>query len=143
MSKKTLIMNLFKFRKKVSLKSGSGEKQLKNEGVKRRTRISIVTWVKEFVAGDVFLKEAVQKQFLFVIMMFVLSLVYVNNRFLYEKQLREVDKLRSEVVDLRYRSLAISKEAKLMGRRTKVAEILNEAGSEVTEALEPIIIIED
>jgi cell division protein FtsL len=104
---------------------------------------SVVTLVREFIAGDVFLKETVQKQYLYVLLIFVLSLVYINNRFLYERELREIARLRSEVVDLRYRSLTISKEVKQAGRRTMIIEALKAHGSDLEETAKPIVVIED
>jgi hypothetical protein len=104
---------------------------------------SVVTLVREFIAGDVFLKETVQRQYLYVLLIFVLSLVYINNRFLYERELREIARLRSEVVDLRYRSLTISKEVKQAGRRTMIIEALKAHGSDLEETAKPIVVIED
>ena len=131
-------MNLFKFKK---------NKQSEPEGPTIVDRdeggVSVVSLIKEIVAGDVFLKEAVQKQFLFVGLLFLLSLVYVNNRFLYEKELREVEKLRKEVVDLRYRSLTLSKDMKLAGRRTMIIETLDAMGVDLEESAKPIVIIEN
>ena len=134
---KLMIMNLFKFRKKAQ----EGLSASKKDGGEKR-KISAVSLIKEIIAGDVFLRETVQKQFLYVLL-FVLSLFYVNNRFLYEKELREVNRMRNELVDLRYRSLTISKELKLAGRRTMILDALNECGSNLKEATEPVIIIED
>ena len=131
-------MNLFKFKKN---QQSEPEKPtiVDSDG----DNMSVVTLIKDFIAGDVFLKETVQKQFLYVGLLFLLSLVYVNNRFLYEKELREVNRMRNELVDLRYRSLTISKELKLAGRRTMILDALNECGSNLKEATEPVIIIED
>jgi hypothetical protein len=104
---------------------------------------SVITLIKELIAGDVFLRDVVQKQFLFVLFLVVLSLVYVNNKFLYERQLREISALRFEVVDLRYRSLTISKEVKQAGRRTMIIEALKAHGSDLEETAKPIVVIED
>lgn len=131
-------MNLFKFNKnKQSLPERPTIVDLGDE------KVSVVTLIKDVIAGDVFLKEAVQKQFLYVGLLFLLSLVYVNNRFLYEKELREVEKLRKEVVDLRYRSLTLSKDMKLAGRRTMIIETLDAMGVDLEESAKPIIIIEN
>ena len=131
-------MNLFKFKKN---KHGESEKptivDLGDE------KVSVVTLIKDIIAGDVFLKEAVQKQFLFVGLLFLLSLIYVNNRFLYEKELREVERLRNEVVDLRYRSLTLSKDMKLAGRRTMIIEALDVMGVDLEESAKPIVVIEE
>ena len=131
-------MNLFKFKK--NKQSEPRKSTIVDSG---EEKISVVTLIKDIVAGDVFLKEAVQKQFLFVGLLFLLSLVYVNNRFLYEKELREVEKLRKEVVDLRYRSLTLSKNMKLAGRRTMIIETLDAMGVDLEESAKPIVIIEE
>ncbi len=131
-------MNLFKF------KQNQGNESVKPTIVDSGDdKASVVTLVKEFIAGDVFLKETVQKQYLYVLLIFVLSLVYINNRFLYERELREIARLRSEVVDLRYRSLTISKEVKQAGRRTMIIEALKAHGSNLEETAKPIVVIED
>lgn len=131
-------MNLFKFRQKQEKEQSKPMIIDSNDD-----KSSVITLVREFIAGDVFLKEAVQKQFLYVLLLVVLSLVYINNRFLYERQLREIASLRNEVVDLRYRSLTISKEVKQAGRRTMIIEALKSHGSDLEEATKPIIIIEN
>ena len=128
-------MNLFKFKKdqqsepkKPTIVDSDGD------------NVSVVTRIKEFIAGDVFLKETVQKQFLYVGLLFLLSLIYVNNRFLYEKELRAVEKLRNEVVDLKYRSLTLSKDVRLAGRRAMIIERLDAMGVDLEESAKPIII---
>ncbi len=131
-------MNLFKFKKNKQSESEKPTIVDKNDG-----GVSVVTLIKDVIAGDVFLKEAVQKQFLYVGLLFLLSLIYVNNRFLYEKELREVEKLRKEVVDLKYRSLTLSKDMKLAGRRTMIIEILDVMGVDLEESAKPIVIIEE
>ena len=131
-------MNLFKFKQKQEKEQTKPTIIDSNDD-----KSSVITLVREFIAGDVFLKETVQKQYLYVLLLFVLSLVYINNRFLYERELREIAKLRNEVVDLRYRSLTISKEVKQAARRTMIIEALKAHGSDLEEATKPIIIIED
>ena len=130
-------MNLFKFRNKVENVSRTVVR-----GSEKR-RVSAITLAREIIAGDVFLRETVQKQYLYMLMLFVLSLFYVNNKFLYERELREVNRLRNEVVDLRYRSLTISKKLKQAGRRTMIMNELSVHGSDLVEATEPIVIIEN
>ncbi len=131
-------VNLFKFKK--SQQSEPEKPTIVDSGDEK---VSVVTLIKDIIAGDVFLKETVQKQFLYVGLLFLLSLIYVNNRFLYEKELREVEQLRKEVVDLRYRSLTLSKDIKLAGRRTMIIETLDAMGVDLVESAKPIVIIEN
>ena len=131
-------MNLFKFNKNKQV--GSVKPTIVDTG---EMKVSVVTLIKDIIAGDVFLREVVQKQFLYLVLLFLLSLIYVNNRFLYEKELREVERLRNEVKDLRYRSLTLSKDMKQAGRRAMIIETLDVMGVDLVETTKPIVIIEE
>ena len=131
-------MNLFKFKK-----SQQGEPVKPTIVDTGEMKVSVVTLIKDIIAGDVFLREVVQKQFLYLVLLFLLSLIYVNNRFLYEKELREVERLRNEVKDLRYRSLTLSKDMKQAGRRAMIIETLDVMGVDLVETTKPIVIIEE
>ena len=131
-------MNLSKFKK-----SQQGEPVKPTIVDTGEVKVSVVTLIKDIIAGDVFLREVVQKQFLYLVLLFLLSLIYVNNRFLYEKELREVERLRNEVKDLRYRSLTLSKDTKLAGRRAMIIETLGVMGVDLVETTKPIVIIEE
>jgi hypothetical protein len=62
---------------------------------------------------------------------------------LYERELREIERKRAEVTDLRYRSLSMSKEVKQAGRRSAVVRVLEEKGSVLKSSMKPVVIIED
>lgn len=134
-------MGVFKFVKKVQDINKNPKKPMIEDS--KEVGVSVIALIKEFIAGDVFFRETVRKQYLLVLLLFVLSLAYINNKFLYEKELRRVERLRNEVVDLKYKSLTLSKELKLAGRRTMVIEALDDMGVDLFEASEPIIVIED
>ena len=129
---------MFKFNK--NKQAGSVKPTIVDTG---EMKVSVVTLIKDIIAGDVFLREVVQKQFLYLVLLFLLSLIYVNNRFLYEKELREVERLRNEVKDLRYRSLTLSKDMKQAGRRAMIIETLDVMGVDLVETTKPIVIIEE
>ncbi len=98
---------------------------------------------KNVAAGDILVSDILQRQFPYIILVFTLSLLYINNRFLYERQLRKLNDSKIELTDLKYRSLTISKELMLKGRRTAVIDQLKKQGSDLQEATSPIIIIKD
>ena len=131
-------MNLFKFNK--NKQARLVKPKIVDTG---EMKVSVVTLIKDIIAGDVFLREVVQKQFLYLVLLFLLSLIYMNNRFLYEKELREVERLRNEVKDLRYRSLTLSKDMKQAGRRAMIIETLDVMGVDLVETTKPIVIIEE
>ena len=56
-------MNVFRFRNKKGQPLKPAKAERGNGGV------SVVTLTKEFIAGDILLKEAIQKQFLFLLLL--------------------------------------------------------------------------
>lgn len=114
-----------------------------NKGAKKISSQNIFSKVENALAGDLLLNDMVRKQYLFILLLFGLSLFYINNRFLYEKQLKEIDKSQKELADVKYRALVITKELKSTGRRTAVINRLKNAGSDIDEASSPAIIIKD
>lgn len=98
--------------------------------------------IKNFIDDDAFLRAFFQKQYKYLLLLFFLSMLYVNNRFVYEKKLKDLDKARSEMIDLKYRSLSLSKDLKVAGRRTHIREQLKNKGSDLAEPAEPVIIIQ-
>ncbi len=127
-------------KKKNSEENGSQEKK-KSKISKRLNQTG--AFFKNLAAGDILVSDILQRQLPYIILVFVLSLLYINNRFLYERQLRELNDSKIELIDLKYRSLTISKELMLKGRRTEVIEQLKRQGSDLQEATSPIIIIKE
>lgn len=119
---------------------------LKNKINQKKVKISpqtILSSVDNVLAGDLLLNDMVRKQYLFVLMLAGLSLFYINNRFLYEKQLKELDESEVKLENVKYQTLTITKELKVAGRRTVILDKLHNAGSDIEEALSPAIIIKD
>lgn len=120
-----------------------GGKRSKADGAKRGGKKSFFAAVRDFVDDDIFLKENVQRQYLFILLLFVLAMVYINNRFLHERRLRDLERSKRELVDLKYRSLTTSKDLKVAGRRTTIRQELRNQGSDLEEATSPVIIIRE
>ena len=103
----------------------------------------VVHTVAYTLTGDVLVKRKFLKQLPFLVFLLMLSRFYVNNRFSYEAELRELNKLKSEMVDKRYRSLTISKELMEMGRQSRIEQRLKRMGSELQDARTPLIMVKE
>ncbi|MFI3296758.1 MAG: FtsL-like putative cell division protein [bacterium] len=124
-------------------KSTEGNSQPKKTSKFSKRLNQTGSFFKNLAAGDILVSDMLQRQLPYIILVFVLSLLYINNRFLYERQLRKLNDSKIELIDLKYRSLTISKELMLKGRRTEVIEQLQRQGSDLQEATSPIIIIKE
>ena len=108
-----------------------------------KTAEKIKPLMVDLMKGNVLVKDRFQKQIPFVVFLLMLSLFYVNNRFSYEEELRDMNRLKAEWVDKRYRSLTISKELMDMGRQSHIQQRLKAKGSDLGEAITPLIIIKE
>lgn len=124
--------------------SGSGkssEYTAKKQGL--NINGSFFTKIKAMVEDDTFLRENIQRQYLFILLLFVLAMMYINNRFLHERELRDLNKSKAELVDLKYRSLTLTRDLKIAGRRTEVSRELKNQGSDVEESSSPVVVIRE
>lgn len=102
-----------------------------------RPKISL----KDVASGEALGREWLQRQIPFIIFLVMLSLFYINNRFTYEAQLRDVDRLKRELVDAKYESLTVSEELMQMSRQSYVIDKLREQGSNLQISTEPSVVI--
>ncbi|MGN0187771.1 MAG: FtsL-like putative cell division protein [Paludibacteraceae bacterium] len=100
-----------------------------------------VSW-REITSGDVLQRDFVRRQLMFGVMLVLLSLVLVYNRFAHEADLRRVETLKKELVDVKNTSLLLSKELMQVSRQSRVVEKLREQGSTLQLPCEPAIEIE-
>lgn len=78
-----------------------------------------------------------------MIFLVVLAMLYLQNGFAYERQLRELDVARQELEDRKYTYISLQKELNGVGRRSSVRVRLNEAGSNIHDSSTPIVAIDE
>jgi len=110
---------------------------LKNKERAERPRISL----KDVASGEALGREWLQRQIPFVLFLAILALFYINNRFSHEAQLREIDRLKKELIDAEYESLTVSEELMQMSRQSYVIDKLREQGSNLEVSTEPPAVV--
>lgn len=108
-----------------------------SKGTSERPKISL----KDVASGEALGREWLQRQIPFIIFLVMISLFYINNRFTYEAQLRDIDRLKRELVDAKYESLTVSEELMQMSRQSYVIDKLREQGSNLQISTEPSVVI--
>lgn len=108
---------------------------------RRRDDAPHVGW-REVVAGDVLSREALRRQTPFFVLLVVLSLLLVYNRFAHEAELRRIESLKKELTDVKNTSLTISKELMQMSRQSYVMEKLEGQGSTLRLSSQPAVVVE-
>lgn len=115
--------------------------KIRERVARRRKNASHVGW-RDVLAGDVLGREALRRQIPLVILIVVLSLLLVYNRFAHEAELRRIESLKKELTDVKNTSLTISKELMQMSRQSYVMKKLEEQGSTLQLSSQPAFVVE-
>jgi hypothetical protein len=98
---------------------------------------------RDVLNGNIFTKRFFIKQIGLLIMIVVLFIFYIGNRYEYESELTYQNKLKKEVQDKKYESLSISAELMQVSRQSNVEKMLKERGIELHEPVSPLVVLDD
>ena len=110
---------------------------LEDKAREERPKITL----KDVASGEALGREWLQRQIPFILFLVMIALFYINNRFTYEAQLRDIDSLKKELIDAKYESLTVSEELMQMSRQSYVIDKLREQGSNLEVSTEPAVVI--
>ena len=72
------------------------QEEQKGEKVKRRTSL------KNIIGGDILATDFFRRQTKLLVLIMVLILFYIHNRYACQQQMIEIDKLKKELIDIKY-----------------------------------------
>lgn len=98
---------------------------------------------RDILNGNIFTKRFFIKQIGLLIMIVVLFIFYIGNRYEYESELTYQNKLKKEVQDKKYESLSISAELMQVSRQSNVEKMLKERGIDLHEPISPLVVLND
>jgi hypothetical protein len=92
--------------------------------------------------GNVLLEDLFRRNIPFIIAIVVLMMTFTGYRFGVLQKMAETDRLRRELRDARYESLAISAELTRAGRKAEIERRVEEAGLDIGVSQEPVFYIQ-
>lgn len=98
--------------------------------------------LRDILNGNILTSRFIRKQYMLVVMLVVLSIFYIDNRYTSEKQIKQVAELKKQIQDAKYESLTISAELVEISRQSNVYKLLQERGIPVKPGNTPAIVIE-
>lgn len=99
------------------------------------------SWVKAWVGGDVLDSSFLRRQAKLLVLIMVLIIFYINNRYECQKQLIEIDNLKKELTDVKYNALTRKSELVERSRQSKIEEYIEADNSELQTATNPPYLI--
>jgi len=114
------------------------EKKKPKATTKKAKKVS--KW-SEIVGGDVLAAGFFSRHLkLFVLIMF-LVIIYIQNRYAYQQQIIELDRLKKELTDIKYDALTRSSQLMERSRQSKIEEYIQREQSELEIATTPPYLI--
>ncbi|MFV0470970.1 MAG: FtsL-like putative cell division protein [Paludibacteraceae bacterium] len=97
--------------------------------------------LRDILNGNILKKRFLQKQYGLFILIAILTVIYVDNRYSCETQIAREVKLKKELQDVKFESLTISAELTTLSRRSYVLNYIRENGLLLKESpVAPIVI---
>lgn len=109
----------------------------KNEKIKKRT-----AW-KNIIGGDILATDFFRRQTKLIVLIMVLVLFYVHNRYACQQQMIDIDKLKKDLIDIKYDALTRSSELMERSRQSRIEEYIATKQSDLQTSTNPPYLIKD
>ena len=96
-------------------------------GSRNKKKNSLKAWLD----GDMLLSLFVQRNLGLILLVFALIIAYVSNRYAFQQEQVEIQRLRSELNDIKYEALARSSELMEKSRESNIQRFVVEQGSKL------------
>lgn len=87
--------------------------------------------LKAWLDGDVLLSPLLQRHLGLIVLIFALSIAYISNRYAFQQEQVEIQRLRTQLNDVKYEALARSSELMEKSRESSIQRFIKEQGSEL------------
>lgn len=111
------------------------QEEQKGEKVKRRTSL------KNTIGGDILATDFFRRQTKLLVLIMVLILFYIHNRYACQQQMIEIDKLKKELIDIKYDALTRSSELMERSRQSRIEEYIATKESDLQTSTNPPYLI--
>ncbi len=97
--------------------------------------------LKSILGGDILVHDFFKRQANLIILIVFLTILYIENRYLSQQELIEIDKLKKELIDTKYDALTISSELTEKSRQSHIEEYISKEGNSLETATTPPYLI--
>lgn len=109
----------------------------KKEKVKKRT-----AW-KNIIGGDILATDFFRRQTKLMVLIMLLVIFYIHNRYACQQQMITIDKLKKDLIDIKYDALTRSSELMERSRQSRIEEYISSKESDLQTSTNPPYLIKD
>lgn len=99
------------------------------------------TSLKSILGGDILATDFFSRQIKLMVLIMVLILFYIHNRYAAQQQMIEIDRLKKELTDIRYDALTRSSELMERSRQSHIEEYISAQESDLQTSTNPPYLI--
>jgi hypothetical protein len=99
--------------------------------------------IKSILGGDILANDFFKRQTSLLILIMVLTILYINNRYESQQELIEIDRLKKELTDIKYDALTRSSELMEKSRQSRIEEYISTGDSPLETATNRPYLIKD
>lgn len=93
--------------------------------------------IRDIINGNVLNKENVSGQIPYVLFLAFLAIIYIGNRYRYEKLVRDGQNMQLEVRNLRAESITVASQLMFISKQSQVARLVKEKDLGLEESVVP------
>lgn len=100
--------------------------------------------IKSILGGDILANDFFKRQTSLLILIMILTILYIDNRYTSQQELIEIDQLKKELTDIKYDALTRSSELMERSRQSRIEEYISTEESPLeTATSRPYLIKKD
>ena len=106
----------------------------KNRKSKKETSSSKHMSIRSILGGDILANDFFKRQTSLLILIMILTILYIDNRYSSQQELIEIDHLKKELTDIKYDALTRSSELMEKSRQSRIEEYISTGESPLETA---------
>lgn len=99
--------------------------------------------LKGIFLGDFLITDFLRRQSGLLVLITIFTVIYIGNRYSCQQEMIEIDRLRKELVDIKYDALTRSSELTERTRQSRIEEYVSAEHSELQISTAPPFVIEE
>lgn len=93
--------------------------------------------LKSILGGDILANDFFRRQTKLLVLIMVLIIFYIHNRYASQQQQIEIDRLKKELVDIKYDALTRNSELMEKSRQSRIEEYINKKQTDLQTSTSP------
>ena len=90
--------------------------------------------IRSILGGDILANDFFKRQTSLLILIMILTILYIDNRYTSQQELIEIDRLKKELIDIKYDALTRSSELMEKSRQSRIEEYISTEESHLETA---------